>query len=353
MNKKVLIPSIIAIAVLLFIGIRLFSVKKTMDERNTPPPAVNTAIPVSVAIVTKENVSGELVRYGNLIPNREADITSSMPGKIVSLNLSLGSYVGQGAVVARLDGDQQQVSLQQAQIARNKAEQDYQRTKRLVENDAAPAVQLQDAKVQRDNAQKQIEMVRTQMNDNVVRAPISGQVTQKFKVAGEYVNPGTPIAHVVDISTLKANVMVGEADAYNLKIGDAVTVTTDVFPGKTFSGRITFISNQGDATHNYPVEITLNNNNTQKLKAGTTVNVSFNPRTGGMMMSIPRTALAMGTKEPKVYVVENGKAVLRDIVLGRELGDRVEVISGLAEGAEIISSGLINIKDGSLVKVIK
>lgn len=353
MNKKAILPIIIVIAVIAAIAWKLSSNKKKINEKNKPAVQSNVAIPVSVATVKKEMVTDELMKTGNLIPNREADIMAISGGKLTSVNFKLGSYVGQGAVVAQVDSRQASINLRQAEIAKAKADKDFTRYKNLLEGEAATEVNFQDAKYQRDNASTQIELLNKQISDNTIKSPISGQVVSKLKEPGEYVSPGTPLAHVVDISQLKVNVMVSENDAYGLKLGDKVTVTTDIYTGHTFTGTISFISAQGDATHNYPVEILLQNNSSFPLKAGTTVSVNFNKKGGGYMMLIPRTALTQGMKTPKVYVVENNVAVLRDIVIGREIGNQIEVLSGLSEGADVVISGQINIKNGSAVKSIR
>ncbi|WP_222164941.1 efflux RND transporter periplasmic adaptor subunit [Edaphocola aurantiacus] len=353
MNKRIILPVLILIAVAVAIGWKLSSNKKKIDDKNKPEVKAEVAIPVTVATVAKEMVTDALTKTGNLIPNREADIMAVSGGKLVSVNFNLGSYVSQGGTVAQVDSRQQTINLRQAELTKAKADKDFTRYKNLLEGEAATEVNYQDAKYQRDNATTQIELLNKQIADNSIKAPISGQVVSKLKEPGEYVSAGTPLGHIVDISQLKVNVMVSENDAYGLKIGDKVTITTDIYSGQTFSGTITFISNQGDATHNYPVEILLQNNRSYPLKSGTTVNVNFNKKGSGYMMLIPRTALTQGLKTPKVYVIENNKAVLKDVLIGREIGNQVEVMSGLDEGAQVIVSGQINIKNGSLVKAVK
>ncbi|OJV51751.1 MAG: hypothetical protein BGO31_11435 [Bacteroidetes bacterium 43-16] len=352
MNKKSIIPIIVVLVLAGLIGWRLASNKKKIDDKNKPAVVKDIAIPVTTATVKREMVNSELTKTGTLTPNKEADITAATAGKLLSINFNLGSYVGQGGTVATVDSRQQSLNLQQAKVTKAKYDKDFERYKTLYEGEAATEMNFQDAKLQRDNASNQIELLNKQIADASVKAPISGQVVSKLKEPGEYVSPGTALGHIVDISVLKANVMVNEKDAYNLKVGDKVTIMTDIYPGVALSGSISFISNQGDATHSYPVEITLSNSKSYPLKAGTTVTVNFNKKGGGMMMLIPRTALTQGMKAPKVFVVENGIARLKDIVIGMEMGNSVEVVSGIEEGAQVITSGQLNIKDGSKINLV-
>ncbi|HRP88753.1 MAG TPA: efflux RND transporter periplasmic adaptor subunit [Edaphocola sp.] len=353
MKRKSIVPIIVVLAVAGLIGWRLSANKQKIDEKKKPKAEKIVDLPVTVATIKKEMVNEDLIKIGTLIPNRQADITAVTPGKLIAINFNLGSYVSQGATVAQVDNRQQKISLEQATIAKNKYDKDFVRFKNLLEGEAATESNFQDVKLQRDNAGYQIELLKKQIADASIKAPISGQIVSKMKEPGEYINPGAPIGTIVDISILKANVMVNEIDAYGLKLGDKVTLSTSIYPGVALSGTISFISNQGDATHNYPVEITLHNSKSYPLKAGTTVNVSFNKRSGGMMMTVPRAAFVDGIKNPKVYVVENGLAKLRTIVVGQEIGNSVQVIEGLNDGDQVITNGLINLRDGSKVKIVQ
>jgi RND family efflux transporter MFP subunit len=170
---------------------------------------------------------------------------------------------------------------------------------------------------------------------------------------GEFVNPGTPIGTIVDVSHLKATVQVSEKDVYKLSKGMAVTLRSDIYPTKVFKGVIRYISPKGDESHNYPVEITVSNENQAALKAGSFVRVAFSLKGSSTALQIPKVALAEGLKNPYVYVISGNKAVVKKLVLGREIGENVEVLSGLTEGEEVISSGQINLTEGSPVELVK
>ncbi len=351
MQKKIII---IGIIVLIFgaIGFKLASNKKAIDEKKKPVLESNVAIPVSVTTVALQEVNDQLIKTGNLIPYKEADIMSLTSGKLTAVNFNLGSHVAQGAVVAQVDSRGLQLSMEAAQLTKSKADRDFKRYTTLLEGEATTEITQQDAKLQYENAQNQIEQLNKQIADNRIKAPVSGQVVSKLKEAGEFVNPGTVLGHIVDVSRLKVNVMVGEKDVYTLKPGQKVKVTTDIYPGQTFEGKVSFISAQGDATHNYPVEIELQNRKDNPLKAGTFVYADFSSMSQQKLLLIPRTALVESLKNPFVYLVENDKAVVRKINVGREIGDSIEVLDGIKEGEVVITAGLVNIKEGSLVKSI-
>lgn len=350
MKKRIVIIIVIIVLVIGMIW-RLASNKKKIDEAGKPK-AVNTniQIPVTVESVALGDVNSQLIKTGNLIPFKEADITAISAGRLTSVNFNLGSHVSEGGVVATVDTRTLELNLEQAKLTKSKADKDFSRYKTLLEGEATTEVTFQDAKLTSQNAANQIELLQKQIADNHIKSPISGQVVSKNKEGGEFVALGTVLGHVVDISRLKVDVSVGEGDVYTVKVGDKVLVTSDVFPGKTITGNVYFISNQGDAAHNYKVEILLTNN-AEALKAGTFVNVDFSRQSAQKLMTIPRNALVDGVNNPQVYVVENGKAVIRKITLGKELSGRYEVLDGLKAGEQIITGGQINLANGTAVSV--
>jgi RND family efflux transporter MFP subunit len=353
MNKKRVITIGIIVILAVAITVKLASNKKHIEEKKQPVTTSDLAIPVNVAVATYNEVNDQLVKSGNLIPYKEADITAVSSGKLVAVNFSLGTKTTQGAVLAVVDTRGVELSLESARLTKSKAEKDFKRYKALLEGEAATEVSFQDAKLNYENAANQIEQLEKQLSDNRIKAPINGQVTAKVKEVGEYVNLGAVLGHMVDVSRLKVNVMVAEKDAYTLQVGTSVNVTTDIYPGVNFEGKITFISSKGDATHNYQVEIELQNKSDHPLKAGTFVYTDFSRRSQQKLMMIPRSALVESLKNPFVYVVENGKAVARKIAVGRDIDDQIEVLSGLKEGDQVISGGQINIAEGKKVKVVK
>jgi len=351
MKKRMLIIGLVIIIVAA-IGFKLAANKKKLDEKKKPAVAADLVIPVNVITMQPQTVDNPLVKTGTLIPFKEADIMAISSGKLVALHFDLGSYVSQGAVVAQVDNKGLQLSLEAAQLTKNKADKDLKRYKALLAGEATTEVNFQDAQLNADNAANQIEQIQKQMSDNRIKAPVTGQVVSKLKEAGEFVNPGTVLGHIVDVGRLKVTVMVSENDAYTLKVGNPVRVTTDIYPGVSFDGKVSFISQQGDATHNYQVEIALTNRKDHPLKAGTFAYVDFERKSKEDRMLIPRSALVESMKNPVVYVVENGRAVSRKITLGREIGDQIEVTGGLSAGDQIITGGQVNITDGSKVRGI-
>jgi RND family efflux transporter MFP subunit len=178
-------------------------------------------------------------------------------------------------------------------------------------------------------------------------------ITSKNTELGAYVNPGVPIAGIADISRLKVQIAVSEANAYQLREGKEVTVSAAVYPGVTFRGAITSISPKGSHSHTFPVEITIANNDKHPLKAGTYVNANVDMGKTGTALMIPREAIVSSVKDPSVYVVRGESVELVKITAGSDYNSFLEVTEGIAIGDMVVTNGQINLMDGAKVSVIQ
>ncbi|GAB3954150.1 multidrug efflux RND transporter periplasmic adaptor subunit VexA [Spirosoma harenae] len=351
MKKTSLIIIAASVAIVALIGFRLASNKKKIDAQNKPVVATNVAIPVTVNRVEEATVSQQLVKTGNLIPFREANITATTAGKVTRVNFDLGTPVRQGQTLVELDNQLKELSLQATKLNIEKLKKDVTRYNTLLAGNATTEIQVNETKYNYENAVNQAEQIQKQIQDANVKAPINGQIVQKGIEPGVYITVGSTLGKVLDISRLKVNVLVNESDVYQLHKGQSVKVSADVFPGKVFTGQISYIAPQGTDEHNYPVEITIANGN--GLKAGTFVNVDFSQKSNQKALQIPRTALVESIKNPYVYIVENNVVHQRKISVGRDFGDSIEVLSGLAAGDVIVTTGQLNLSEGKPVQITK
>src|SRR5690606_27803996 len=171
---------------------------------------------------------------------------------------------------------------------------------------------------------------------------------------GSVLSPGTQLFEIVDVSRLTLDVAVPELQVVSLHTGDAVAIKAGVFPDKTFSGKIAFIAPKADANLNFPVKIAVTNDAGNALKAGMYGTAQFEFAQQATAILIPRTAFIGGVSSNQVFIVDgNQTASVRNVVAGRILGDKVEVLQGLAAGEQVVISGQINLTDGTKVNIIK
>ena len=349
MNRKRF--TLVALAVLAaIVAILVYNKSRMAAESKTD---ILGAIPVSVTTVAREQVRDARSLVGTITANNDVSVVSETQGKVVAVLADVGQYKTSGTTLVQVDDELKKANLASAETNYEKAKKDLERFEALYKQTAATDQQLEGARLGAKAAEAQYVVARRQYDDTKITTPISGVVTARPVDVGTYVQSGTPVANVVDISRLKVKLNVAERDVFRLKAGDRVDVTTDVYPGVKFVGRIATIGSKGDDAHTYPVEVRLENPKEHPLKAGMFGRVEFSSMTGGSELTIPREALVGSMKDAQVFVVDGTTARLRNIVTGSEFGTRLIVLDGLKEGETVVVSGQNNLRDGSAVAVIR
>jgi len=351
MKKKTIIASLTIIVLLGIMTWTLASNKKEIDSRKQAT-TTETNIAVSVVSTEMKETNGNLELVGTAQACKEVNVASEISGKIVQVNFKMGDYVTKGKVLAKIDDTYKRLAYENARLNYNKFKDDFERYQALRKGDAVSDTQLRDIKLSYENSAIQLENAKKQWDDSKIVAPFSGYITSQTTELGAYVNAGTVIAGIADISNLKIVLEVSESNAYQLHQGQLISVTSDVHPGTDYKGKIANISPKASASHTYPVEILISNNGKDKLKAGTYVNVSVNMGKSGRTLMIPRDAIVSSVKDPSVYVVKDNIANLVKITTGRSFSSNLEVVAGLGEGDKVVTNGQINLNEGSKVSVI-
>jgi RND family efflux transporter MFP subunit len=329
----------------------LASNKKVIDSRKEVKTA-QSDIAVAVASTEMKETNGDLELVGTAQPCKEVNIASESAGKIVQVNFKMGDFVTKGKVLAKIDDTYKRLAYNNAKLNYDKYKDDLNRYQALRNGDAISDTQLRDIKLGYENAAIQLENAKKQWDDTKITAPFSGYITAQNTELGAFVNPGSIIAGIADISELKVVLDVSETNAYELRQGQQINVTTDVHPEAKYTGKISNISPKASASHTYPVEVLISNNGKDKLKAGTYVNVSVNMGKSGKALMIPREAIVSSVKDPSVYVIAGNTAKLVKINTGRSFNSNLEVVAGLSEGDKVVTNGQINLIDGAKVSVI-
>lgn len=352
--KKKIIVTLVCVGIIAFIVFKLATNKKKINEKNQQPAQMSDVrIPVTATPVSEEIQDIELIKTGMLAPFKEAKVLSVTSGNVQRLLFKLGDHVQHGQTLAVIDTRLLEIDLQKAESNVSKLKRDLQTYTELLEGSAATQEKVNDIRQSYNDAQNLSQQLRRQIADATIKSPIGGIIGNKAVEEGMYITAGGEIGSIVNLSQLKVEVYFTEAEVYQIKVGQKIKLTTDVYPDKPFYGTITFISPQANQAYNYQVEITANNDKNSPLRSGTFVYADFSKTTPQKVLLIPREALNASTQDASVYVVNNGKAVLRNIKVGAEFGGKIQVTEGLQAGDQIITSGQINLKDSTLINVSK
>lgn len=354
---KRILTVVIIIGLLVWAGITLMNNKKKSEEEISIVAKQNDSIAVNIAQVSYEKINSDYVANGTFLPLQELMLTSEAPGKVVRLLVREGEKVKAGQTLAVIRGDAQSVDLSTAEAAYQNALKDNQRFEKALESGGVTQQQVDMSRLQLKNAKAQVDQARIRMGDTNVKSSIDGIVNQRMIETGTFVSPGMPMFEIVDISGLKLRVEINENQVVNYNEGDTISIKAAVRPDEKYEGTIKFIASKATASLNFPVEIHLNNIEENQLKAGMYGTAIFSSGEKGErskpVLVIPRESFVGGLNNSEVFVLNDDNTVhLTKVSIGRNLGKKVEILSGLDEGQKIVTSGQINLTDGALVRIM-
>lgn len=186
-----------------------------------------------------------------------------------------------------------------------------------------------------------------------VDAPIGGLIGRVYVDKGDSVTEKTALASVVNIKTVKVKADLPEKVMPSVKIGQVVYIRPDAYPGEVFESKLSKVSPQvEDATRTFSIEAQLDNKDLL-LKPGMFARLEIEIRKEESALLIPRECAIRGVNEVFTYVVKDGAAQKRQLSLGIEKLDEVEVVSGVGEGEAVVVKGQHRLKDGMRIMVVE
>jgi len=347
---RILGAILVIVAIVSAAAWKLTDNKKAISEQAQLAQERNDEIPVKVSVLKRQDIKADFESSGTFQPYKELALISDVQGRIIRLNVDNGQFIQEGAVVLEVDKDLLQNQLDIARVNLQKAENDLGRMKNLLGEGGVTQQQVDDAVLAVENLKAQIRGYEKQLSLTVVRAPISGTVTDKTVEKGAYIGTGMKILDLVNARRLKFQTYLREEEVFQVKTGQRIALTADMFPQRSFNGVVTFIDINADNSKRYLVEIELENPGGNLLKGGMSGYSKFSAGQTVNILALPREAVVGSIRDAKVFVVEDGVAKLKQVQLGDIYGDIVEVESGLREGETLVVAGQINLQDGMKVE---
>lgn len=372
----------------LFLGLGLYGCSaQGSDDRGGKNDPTRPLVAVEVLKVKPADLTEVIDVVGSLSPKFQTDVKSEMTGIVREILVTEWIPVRKGAILARLDAREEDVVLQKAEADRaaaranllqsetagRRADREYLRTinlkaaglmtqqnldDALTAKEAAEAA-IASAKAQANAAEKGVHYAGTRLSKMVIVAPMDGVVAYRDVNVGDLVGEmgaQKPLFKIVDNRILDLTVTVASRSLEKVKVGMAVTFTTDAFPGKTFSGKVSFINpvvNDADRTIQIRIEVP---NQNQILKGGLFVKGQIVSGTRKGVLQVPRSALVNWDRlknTGKVLIIDKQTARLAPVQTGGAADELVEIVSGLQAGQTVITRGGFNVRQGDRVKIIQ
>jgi membrane fusion protein (multidrug efflux system) len=311
------------------------------------------AIPVSVHEVARGPVSSYVTATSNLVAENQVQVLAEAEGRVEQLNVEEGQWVKKGELLAALVRDDEQITFDKAEVRLANATSVFHRARRLSKEGLTTQEDLDKATMEHRVAQQELAEATWNLEKTEIRAPFDGRLTTRNVTLGRHVQLGDELFTVTDFNPLISRIFLPEKDIIGLEEGRSVRITLKADEQIEFQGRIRQISPVVD-TSTGTVKLTLEAiDPPAAVRPGGFVNIAIVRETRSDAILLPREAVVRELQSAHVFVVkDDNTAERRDITLGMEEEDHLEVTSGLESGEVVVVAGQGGLKSGKTIKII-
>lgn len=348
-------------------ALKAFFAKQTNNFfDNMPQPAAA----VSAEAAKPERWSDDGDAVGTLVAVNGTDVTTESGGVVRSIEFEAGQPVAAGKVLVRLNTANEEATLKALETSARLADTQAQRWQQLGKDKLVSLDEVQQRTAAAAAARAQVEAQRALIAQKTIRAPFAGVLGIRKVNLGQFVSPGDAIVSLQQLDPIYLDFSLPEQMIGKLAEGMTVQASVDALPGQTFEGKVTAVEPQVDAsTRNFKAQATLRNPD-GALRPGSFAKVGFALGGEREVVVIPQTAVSFNPYGNAVFVIGKvkrkegetdmqGKPLTGDklvvtqrfIKTGATRGDLIAVTDGLKAGEQVVTSGLLKLRNGAEVTI--
>jgi membrane fusion protein (multidrug efflux system) len=356
------IVSAIVLAVLVFgsvIGFNMFKAQKIQEYlANRPIPE----FPVTSVTIQPEDWTPYLRAIGFIEPKQGVTVTNEVSGKVVKINFESGQQLKEGDALIYLDSEVEEANLKASKGRLSSVERNYKRMLSLFAKNSVSQGDVDSAEADLLTLQGQIESYEATISRRIIRAPFDGIAGLRNVFMGQYLQDGTDIVRLEDISRMQIRFTIPQNDLNKIFIGQKMQIFVDAQAGTTFEGTISAIEpavNVQSGVIQVQADIP---NKDHMLRSGMFAKANIILPTLESQITVPQTAINYTLYGETVYVIteqkndagETFKQVTQKIVkLGKSKDDEVHVLEGLNANDVVVTSGQVRLSNGAHVRIIE
>lgn len=314
--------------------------------------------PVRVTAVEQAPLEPVIRTVGTLEPAEEVRLSFKTGGVIASIAVEQGAPVRAGQALAALAQQEVAAAVAQARALADKAERDLERGRALFKDEVATREQLEDLTTARDVALANLRAAEFNARFSRIEAPADGIVLRRLAEPDELVAAGQPVLVVGSTAGgWIVSAALSDRDIVRTQVGDPARITLDAYPGRVFPATVTELASAADPrTGTYEMKLAIDPAGARFVQ-GLVAKVEMTRATGAAVNVVPVQSLleADGTAAVVYVVARDGDDDVAERVpveLGRLVGDRVEVLTGLDGDERVVTEGASYLRDGQAVRVL-
>lgn len=357
MAKRMILMLIALAAFLTALGLFKFQQIQTAIAEGAawqPPPEAVTTV-----VAEQERWPATLAAIGTVAAVQGVTVSADLPGIVERIAFESGSTVDRGEVLIKLDTSQEAAQLKAAEAQLELARLQLERMRGLRAKGVTSQSEFDAAEAAFTQADARVGEIRATIARKTVRAPFAGILGIRQVNLGQYLNPGDPVVPLQSLDPIYVDFAVPQQQVAGLRSGTEVIVSAEGAEAETV-GQVTAVDSVVDpATRNVQVQATFDNRD-GSLRPGMFVQTRVVLGEGSPVIALPASAVSYAPYGDSVFIVEpiegpNGQSypgVRQQFVkLGASRGDQIAVLSGVAAGEEVVTSGVFKLRNGAAVLV--
>ncbi len=314
--------------------------------------ATSASQPVETARVVQGELTARYAATTTLQAEHEAKLISEVPGTVMELLVEEGDSVHKGQLLARVDATHSRLQLREAEADLQRRKNDVARGEKLLARQLIAANAQDQAESDFAVRRAEVNLARLRVDKSEIRAPFDGVITRRWIKQGQLLAANAGVFDIANFADLRADLRVPERDAVAIAAGQRVDFSVDALGSRHFEAKVERVAPVVDRDSG-TVKVTVRvDNRDRSLRPGlfTRMDIAFLHLANAVLM--PKAAVLGSRGAEAAYVIEDGKAHRQPIRTGYDSGSYVQVIEGLAAGAEVVVTGQASLNEGALVEVL-
>ena len=310
--------------------------------------AGEASIPVKGYIVRPMRLDDNIHTTGTLIANEEVELRSEVSGKITKIYFEEGSSVKKGQMLIKINDSELQAQLLQQKYRQELALQREQRQRELLKGNLVSQQEYDIALNELNTMKAGLQLVRAQIEKTEIHAPFDGTIGLKFVSEGSFISTTTRIASLQDVNPIKIDFSVPEKYAGRVQKGAAVKFHAQG-SGKMLEGVVYAVEPKIEQATRTLLLRASSPNPLREMLPGSFAEVELTIQSIPNALTIPAQALIPEMSGQKVYLYKDGRAHSQSVQIGIRTSAAIQVTKGILPGDTIITSGILQVRHGSLV----
>ena len=335
-----------------FNQLKTFMIKHFIAGMGLPPATVSTMVVEATAWQPK------LSSVGNVRAFRGVDLSTEIGGLVQTVPIKSGMDVKEGDLLIKLNDASDVAQLNSLKAQADLAKVINERDRQQLAIQAISKNVFDTSKADAKSKQAQVEQQTALVAKKNLKAPFSGRVGIVMINPGQFVNPGDKLLTLQTLDPIFVDFNLPQSNAEQIQVGQEIVVTTDAFKDASFAGKVTAVSPKVDTnTRNIQIEAQLANPD-KKILPGMFANVNIKLGDEVKMLTLPQTAVTYNPYGSTVFIAKptgkkdkQGKPALEAqqvfVTTGPTRGDQVAILKGVEEGATVVTSGQLKLKNGT------